>query len=97
MATRKRGIQNTGAVLAPARAPRGTTGAEAVAAVRGAERPSRKKNLEKVMYRLRPDQVQALRRLAFERAQETGSGRPDASEVLRELIDGKLDPKALQH
>ena len=46
-----------------------------------------KKGLEKVMYRLEPGQIRALRSEAFRRAQERGSGRPDASEVLRELVD----------
>ena len=45
-----------------------------------------KKGLEKVMYRLERGQIQALRAEAFKRAQERGSGRPDASEVLRELV-----------
>lgn len=49
--------------------------------------PSRKKGLEKVMYRLDPKQIQALRAEAFRRAEERGSGRPDASEVLREIVD----------
>ena len=48
---------------------------------------SRKKGLEKVMYRLEPQQAQALRAEAFKRAQERGRGMPDASEVLRELIE----------
>jgi hypothetical protein len=37
--------------------------------------------------RLRKDQWEALRTEAFRRAQERGSGRPDASEVLREALD----------
>ena len=45
-----------------------------------------KKGLEKVMYRLERGQIQALRAEAFKRAQERGSGRPDASEVLREIV-----------
>jgi hypothetical protein len=47
----------------------------------------RRKGLEKVMYRLDPKQIQALRAEAFRRALERGSGKPDASEVLREIID----------
>ena len=56
---------------------------------------AQRKDLEKVMYRLRPDQIAALRDEAFRRAQKTGTGRPDASEVLREVLDGELDPAAV--
>jgi hypothetical protein len=54
-----------------------------------------KKDLEKVMYRLRSDQIAVLRDEAFRRAQKTGTGRPDASEVLREILDGELNPAKL--
>ncbi len=42
------------------------------------------------MYRLEPHQAQALRAEAFRRVQERGRGQPDASEVLRELVEGWL-------
>ncbi len=75
----------------------GMRGADAVAA--GNEdapaKRSRAKDLEKVMYRLRPDQIRALRVEASRRADKIGSGRPDASEVLREVLDGELDPAAV--
>lgn len=57
-----------------------------------AAKSSRRKGLEKLMVRLRPDQAAALRAEAFRRAAATGSGQPDASEVLREILDGQLDP-----
>ena len=41
-----------------------------------------------VMYRMAPYQVTALRAEAFKRAEKAGSGRPDASEVVREIVDG---------
>lgn len=71
------------------------TAADAVAAGNEdapARRASRRKDLEKVMYRLRPEQIAALRAESYRRAQKTGSGRPDASEVLRQILDGDLDP-----
>ncbi len=39
---------------------------------------------------LRPDEWEALRREAFRRAAEAGYGRPDASAVLREIVDSWL-------
>jgi hypothetical protein len=70
------------------------TAADAVAAVNDdtpqPPRSSRKKGLEKVMYRLEPRQIAALRSEAFRRAQERSTGRPDASEVLREVLDAWL-------
>lgn len=49
------------------------------------------KGLEKVMVRLRPEQAAALRAEAFRRA-AASFARPDASEIVREILDGKLDP-----
>lgn len=49
--------------------------------------PHEKKGLKPALYRLRPDQIIALRREAMRRAMERDSGKPDASEVLRELLD----------
>lgn len=40
-----------------------------------------------------PDQWEALRREAFKRAAQAGFGRPDASAVLRELLDAWLGRK----
>ncbi len=52
--------------------------------------PHEKKGLRPALYRLRPDQIAALRREALRRAVERDSGKPDASEVLRELLDAWL-------
>lgn len=47
---------------------------------------TRKKGLEKAMFRLEPEQLEALRREALRRAAERGSMKPDASEVVREAV-----------
>ena len=41
--------------------------------------------------RLTPDQAAWLRRTALERAIEAGVGKPDASEVLRALVDAAME------
>ncbi len=41
----------------------------------------------KTQYVLERRIVQALRAEGFKRARERGSGKPDASEVLREVLD----------
>lgn len=46
----------------------------------------RKKGLEKVMFRLEPEQLQALRREAIKLAAKRGSMKPDASELVREAL-----------
>lgn len=46
--------------------------------------------LVKVQYMLRRGQIYALRAEAVRRASERRAGRLDASEVLREIIDGWL-------
>jgi hypothetical protein len=38
------------------------------------------------MFRLEPEQLEALRREALRRAAERGSMKPDASEVVREAV-----------
>ena len=55
--------------------------------------PGRKKGLVKVMYRMHPRQAAALRAEAFRRAEERPVGRPDASEVLREIVDAWLEER----
>ena len=44
-----------------------------------------------VLYRVEPHQSEALRREAFQRATKRGSGKPDSSEVLREIIDAWIE------
>jgi hypothetical protein len=45
------------------------------------------------MYRMHPRQVAALRAEAFRRSEKLAVGRPDASEVLREIVDAWLDKR----
>jgi hypothetical protein len=52
--------------------------------------PPPKKGLKLAGFRLRPDQIAALRREAHKRAQERGSLKPDASELVREALDAWL-------
>jgi hypothetical protein len=47
---------------------------------------------EKVMFVLPTRQTSALRTEALRRAVATGSMKPNASGVLREILDGELDP-----
>jgi hypothetical protein len=46
-----------------------------------------KKPYLKVMFKIAPDQLEALRAEAMRRAKERQRGRIDASEVLREAVD----------
>ncbi len=46
-----------------------------------------KKDYLKVMFKIAPDQLEALRAEAMRRAKERNRGRIDASEVLREAVD----------
>ena len=46
----------------------------------------RAKGREAVLVRFEPSQVKALRAEAFRRAAARGSGKPDASEVVREAV-----------
>lgn len=55
--------------------------------------PGRKKGFVKVMYRMHPRHVAALRAEAFRRSEKLAVGRPDASEVLREIVDSWLDKR----
>jgi hypothetical protein len=55
--------------------------------------PGRKKGLVKVMYRMHPRQAAALRAEAFRRAEKRPVGRPDASEVLREIVEAWLEKR----
>jgi hypothetical protein len=52
--------------------------------------PPPKKGLKLVGVRLRPDQIRDLRREARRRAEERDSGKPDSSEIIRELLDAWL-------
>lgn len=62
-----------------------------------AEMPAREwrtvpsKGLVKAQFSIAPEHEKALRNEAFRRAQQRGSGRPDASEVLREVLDGWIE------
>jgi hypothetical protein len=49
--------------------------------------PHVKKGHVLAAYRLRPEQIATLRREALKRAAERGSGKPDASEIVREAVD----------
>ncbi len=49
-----------------------------------------KAGLLQVTVTLAPEHLAALRREAFRRAAEAGHGKPDASTVLRELLDAWL-------
>ncbi len=55
--------------------------------------PQKKKGLVPALYRMRPDQVAALRREALRRAAAAGSGKPDMSEIVRAAIDAWLAAK----
>lgn len=50
----------------------------------------RKSGLIQVSLTLSPEQLAALRREAFRRAAEAGHGKPDASIIVRELLDAWL-------
>ncbi len=49
--------------------------------------PQPKKGMKLAAYRLRPEQVDALRKEALRRAAARSSGKPDASELVREAVD----------
>ncbi len=49
--------------------------------------PHEKKGMKLAAYRMRPDQIAALRREALKRAVARESGKPDASELVREAVD----------
>jgi len=46
----------------------------------------RRKGLKRVLFSIEPGQAKALRLEAFKRAAARGSGKPDASELVREAI-----------
>lgn len=48
------------------------------------------KDLVKGQWSLSPEHVRALRAEAMKRAEARNSGKPDASEVLREVLDAWL-------
>ncbi len=50
----------------------------------------RKKGLKPAVYRMRPEQIESLQTLAKKRADERGSFKPDASELVREAVDAWL-------
>ncbi len=50
----------------------------------------RKSGLVQVSLTLSPEHLAALRREAFRRAASEGSGKPDASAIVRELLDAWL-------
>ncbi len=60
----------------------------AAAAKRTAAGPTnpRAKGLQRLVVRLEPAQVQALKAEALKRAQAIGSMKPDASELVREAV-----------
>lgn len=68
---------------------RGPVGAGRLGAV-----PPPKKGLKLAGFRLRPDQLAALRREAQKRAEARESGKPDASELVREAVDAWLAKQA---
>ena len=49
--------------------------------------PQMKKGYRTAAYRLRPDQIEALRQEALRRAVAGKPGKPDASEIVRAAID----------
>jgi hypothetical protein len=49
--------------------------------------PQKKKGLKTAAYRLRPDQIEALRQEALRRAVAGKPGKPDASEIVRAALD----------
>ena len=53
----------------------------------------RKKGLQRVLFSIEPGQAKALRLEAFRRAAARGSGKPDASELVREAIADWLKRK----
>ncbi len=53
--------------------------------------PPPKKGLKLAGFRLRPDQIKALRREARRRAEERDVTQADASEIVREAIDAWLE------
>lgn len=52
--------------------------------------PHVKKGLKLASYRLRPEQIEALRKEALRRAMAGKPGKPDASELVREAVDAWL-------
>jgi len=54
----------------------------------------RKRGFVKVMYRLRAEQIEAVRTEAFARAKERRVGMADGSEVVREILDGWLKARS---
>ncbi|ACG73240.1 hypothetical protein AnaeK_2012 [Anaeromyxobacter sp. K] len=56
--------------------------------------PHVKKGLKLAAYRMRPEQIAALRREALKRAAAREVGKPDASELVREAVDLWLAKKA---
>jgi len=52
--------------------------------------PPPRKGLKLIGVRLTDEQIKALRREARRRAEERDSGKPDASELVREAIDAWL-------
>jgi hypothetical protein len=49
--------------------------------------------LEPVLYRVTLEQRRALNAEAFKRAEERGSGKPDASEVIREILTAWMEER----
>ncbi len=52
--------------------------------------PHEKKGMKLAAYRMRPEQIAALRKEALKRAAARESGKPDASELVREAVDAWL-------
>lgn len=60
--------------------------------------PHEKKGMKLAAYRMRPEQIAALRKEALKRAAARDSGKPDASELVREAVDQWLaGPKGARH
>jgi hypothetical protein len=63
---------------------------EEASEVRGPKGSPLWKGLEKATYSLTPEQVRLIRAEALRRASAAGSGRPDASALVREAVDAWL-------
>ncbi len=58
--------------------------------------PHVKKGLKLAAFRMKPEQLAALRKEARRRAEERDSNKPDASELVREAVDLWLAKHARQ-
>ncbi len=65
-------------------------------AKRAARVNPRKKGLKSATFRFKPAQLQALRAEALRRAVGRSSGKPDASEIVRDAVDAWLSKARLK-